>query len=162
MTPVRYPLKRDYIKSVSLVNVNVDKIPYPPEKGKPKTFIEIRYPPENRASGEPELLDLLRQNDSRVAKIRAANEIQAKSVTLALDGQSQKSDAASVVNFMKAVVPAIAPPETKLTMAMVDYDGGFKWILQPPKAPEPPPGETPKNQTPEEPQKPTLLRKSGR
>src|ERR1700674_944431 len=134
---------------------------YPPEKGKPKTFMEVRYPPENRATGEPELLDLLQQNDSRLAKIRAANEIQAKSVTLVVEGQSQKSDAASLVNFLKAALLAIAPPETKLTMAMVDYDGGFKWILQPPKEAAPPPGEKPSEKTPEEPERPTLLHKPG-
>jgi hypothetical protein len=138
---------------------------YPPEKGKPKTFMEVRYPPENRATGEPELLDLLQQNDSRLAKTRAANEIQAKSVTLAVEGQSQKSDAASLVNFLKAALPAIAPPETKLTMAKVDYDAGFQWILQPPKAPAPPPGETPQDKTPqektpEEPERPTLRHKA--
>ncbi len=134
---------------------------YPPEKGKPKTFMELRYPPENRASGEPELLDLLQQNDSRLGKMRAANEIQAKSVAFAVEGQSQKSDAASLVNFMKAALPATTSPETKLTMGMVDYDGGFKWVIQPPKAPAPPPGEKPKDQTPEEPEKPTLMHKSG-
>jgi hypothetical protein len=133
---------------------------YPPEKGKPKTFMEVRYPPENRATGEPELLDLLQQNDSRLAKIRAANEIQAKSVTLVVEGQSQKSDAASLVNFLKAALPAITPPATKLTMAKVDYDAGFQWILQPPKAPAPPPGETPKDKAPEEPERPTLRHKS--
>jgi len=133
---------------------------YPPEKGKPKTFMEVRYPPENRATGEPELLDLLQQNDSRLAKIRAANEIQAKSVTLAVEGQSQKSDAASLVNFLKAALPAITPPETKLTMAKVDYDAGFQWILQPPKAPAPPPGETPQEKKPEEPERPSLRHKS--
>jgi hypothetical protein len=133
---------------------------YPPEKGQPKTFMEIRYPPENRAAGDPELLDLLQQNDSRLAKLRSANEIEAKAVTLAAQGQSQKSDAASVVNFMKAAIPAITAPETKLTMAKVDYDGGFHWILQPPKAPAPPAGETPKGKTPEEPERPTLRRKS--
>ena len=138
---------------------------YPPEKGKPKTFMEVRFPPENRATGEPELLDLLQQNDSRLAKSRAANEIQAKSVTLAVEGQSQKSDAASLVNFLKAALPAITPPETKLTMAKVDYDAGFQWILQPPKAPAPPPGETPKDKTPqektpEEPERPTLRHKA--
>ncbi len=133
---------------------------YPPEKGKPKTFMEVRYPPENRATGDPELLDLLQQNDSRLAKIRAANEIEAKSVTLAVEGQSQKSGAAGIVNFLKAAVPAITAPETKLTMAMVDYDGGFKWILQPPKAPAPPPGEKPNDKTPEEPERPTLRHKS--
>ncbi len=133
---------------------------YPPEKGQPKTFIEVRYPPENRATGEAELLDLLQQNDSRLAKIRAANEIEAKSVTLAVQGQSQKTDAASLVNFLKAALPAIAPPETKLTMAKVDYDGGFHWILEPPKAPAPPPGATPSDKTPEEPERPTLRHKS--
>ena len=133
---------------------------YPPEKGKPKTFMEVRYPPENRATAEPELLDLLQQNDSRLTKIRAANEVQAKSVTLAMDGQSQKTDAASLVNFLKAALPAVSAPETKLIMAKVDYDGGFQWILQPPKAPAPPPGEKPSDKTPEEPERPTLRHKS--
>jgi hypothetical protein len=133
---------------------------YPPEKGKPKTFMEVRYPPENRAAGEPELLDLLQQNDSRLTKIRAANEIEAKSVTLVVEGQSQKTEAASLVNFLKAALPAITVPETKLTMAMVDFDRGFQWILEPPKAPAPPPGETPKDKTPEEPERPTLRHKS--
>ena len=133
---------------------------YPPEKGQPKTFMEVRFPPENRAKGEPELLDLLQQNDSRLTKFRAANEIQAKSVTLAAEGQSQKADAASVVNFLKAALPATTPAETKLAMAKVDYDAGFQWILQPPKAPAPPPSETPQEKTPEEPERPTLRRKS--
>jgi hypothetical protein len=133
---------------------------YPPEKGKPKTFMEVRYPPENRATGEPELLDLLQQNDSRLAKIRRANEILEKSVALAAEGQSQKSDAASLATFLKAALPAIAPPDTKLTMARVEYDGGFHWIVEPPKAPAPPPGEKAKEQTPEEPERPTLRRKS--
>ena len=134
---------------------------YPPEKGKPKTIMEVRYPPENRATAEPELLDLLQQNDSRLAKIRSANEVQAKSVTLAVDGQSQKSDATSLVNFLKAALPAISPPETNLSMAKVDYDAGFQWILAPPKAPAPPPGEKPNEKTPEEPERPTLRHKSG-
>jgi len=135
---------------------------YPPEKGMPKTFMEVRYPPENRASGEPELLDLLQQNDERLVKIRAANEIQEKSVTFAVQGQSQKSETVGIVNFLKAALPAVAPPQTNLTMAKVEYDGGFQWILQPPKAAAPPPKETPgNNNTPEEPeQRPTLRHKS--
>jgi hypothetical protein len=133
---------------------------YPPEKGQPRTFMEVRFPPENRANGEPELLDLLQQNDSRLTKFRAANEIQAKSMTFAVEGQSQKADAASVVNFLKAALPTITPPETKLTMAKVDYDAGFQWILAPPKPPAPPPGETPQEKTPEEPERPTLRHKS--
>jgi hypothetical protein len=133
---------------------------FPPEKGQPKTFMEIRYPPENRTTGDPELLDLLQQNDSRLAAIRSANEIQTKSVTLAVQGQSQKADVASLVNFLKAGLPAITPPETKLIMAKVDYDGGFHWIIEPPKASAPPPGEKPSEKTPEEPERPTLRHKA--
>ncbi len=135
---------------------------YPPEKGKPKTLMEVRYPPENRAKDDPEILDLLQQNDARLAKFRAASEVVAKSVTLIADGQSQKSDTASVVNFLKAALPAVASPETKLTMGEVDYDAGFKWILAPPKPPAPPPNETPtpSDKTPEEPERPTLRHKS--
>jgi hypothetical protein len=81
-------------------------------------------------------------------------------VALAAEGQSQKSDAASLVNFLKAALPAVAPPDTKLTMAKVEYDGGFHWIVEPPKAPAPRPGEKPKEPTPEEPERPTLRRKS--
>lgn len=133
---------------------------YPPEKGMPKTFMEVRYPPENRASGDPELLDLLQQKDTRLAKFRAANELEEKSVAFAVEGQSQKSDTASLVSFMKAALPAVNPPETKLIMARVDYDGGFHWILEPPRAPAPPPGQKPSNQTPEEEERPTLRHKA--
>lgn len=138
---------------------------YPPEQGKPKTLMEVRYPPENRATGEPELLDLLQQNDSRLASIRAADPIEAKSVTLAVQGQSQKSDAAGLTTFLKAALPAVTPPTTKLTMARVDYDGGFHWILQPPRAPAPPPvpGEAAKKapEPSDGSDRPTLLHKAG-
>jgi hypothetical protein len=128
---------------------------YPPEKGQPHTLIEVRYPPANRAKGAPELLDLLRQNDPRLANIRTANERLAKSVALVVEGQSQKSAAAFDVAFLRGALPAVTPPETKLTMALVDFDKGFQWVIEPPKA-ERPPADT----TPREPDAPTLRRKS--
>jgi hypothetical protein len=142
---------------------------YPPEQGKPKTLMEVRYPPENRATAEPELLDLLQQNDSRLASLRSANQIEAKSVGLIVQGQSQKSDAAGLADFLKAAIPAVTSQETKVAMARVDYDGGFHWILQPPRAPAPPPSEAeapqnknPASQTPgDESDRPTLLHKGG-
>src|SRR5579871_1450679 len=95
---------------------------YPPEQGKPKTLMEVRYPPEDRSTGEPELLDLLQQNDSRLAGIRSADQAEAKSVALVVQGQSQKSDATGLTTFLKSALPAVAPAQTKLTMARVDYD----------------------------------------
>ncbi len=128
---------------------------YPPEKGKPHTLMEVRYPPANRAKDEPELLDLLQQNDPRLATLRAANERLAKSVGLVVDGQSQKSVGALDVTFLRGAIPAVTPPGTKITMALVDFDKGFQWVMEPPKA-ERPPVDT----TPREPDAPTLRRKS--
>ena len=127
---------------------------YPPEKGQPHTLIEARYPPANRAKDAPELLDLLRQNDPRLAGMRAANEILAKSVTFVVEGQSQKSLASSDADFLRAAIPAVTPPETKFTMALIDFDRGFRWLIEPPKDERPPVDATPR-----EPEAPSLRRK---
>ena len=126
----------------------------PPEKGQPHTFVEVSYPPANRATAAPELLDLLRQNDPRLTQIRTVNEILAKSVAFVVDGQSQKSLAASDADFLRAALPAVTPPETKLTMALIDFDMGFRWLIEPPAAERPP-----ADMTPREPEAPTLLHK---
>ena len=128
---------------------------YPPEKGQPHTLIEVRYPPANRATAAPELLDLLRQNDPRLARVRTASEILAKSVASVVGGESQKSLAASDAEFLRAALPAVTPPETKLTMALIDFDRGFRWLIEPPEAAAPPPADT----KPREPDAPTLRRK---
>jgi hypothetical protein len=128
---------------------------YPPEKGQPRTLVEVRYPPANRATAEPELLDLLRQNDPRLARIRTANEIMTKSLAFVAGGETQKSVAASDAEFLRAALPAVTPPETKLTMALIDFDKGFRWLIQPPASAVPAPAD----EKPREPDAPTLRRK---
>jgi hypothetical protein len=129
---------------------------YPPEKGQPRTLVEVRYPSADRAKDEPELRDLLQQNDPRLTTIRAANAIMAKSVAFVSEGQSQKSDAASDINFLRAALPAVAPLETEITMAYVDFDKGFQWVMHP-SGPAVP---LPADDKPQEPHAPTLRRKS--
>jgi len=133
---------------------------YPPEKGKPRTLLEVRYPPENRATDAPELLDLLQQNDPRITAIRASNANITKSVNFLTDGQSQKSAAASDVDFLKAALTAVAPQGAQFSIGLVDFDRGFQWAVQPPEAPAPPEAETPAEKAPEEPERPSLRRKT--
>lgn len=129
---------------------------YPPEKGQPHTLIEVRYPPEDRAKDDPELLDLLRQNDPRLASSRSGNNALVKSVEFVLAGQSEKSVAANDVEFLKAGLKAIANPAANLSMALVDFDRGFQWVIAPQEAPPPPP----KDNMPREPDAPTLRHKA--
>ena len=125
---------------------------YPPEKGQPHTFLEVGFPVESRARQAPELIDLLRQNDPRLAKIRASTEPLAKSVDFVVGGQADKSTATADADFLRAALAAVNPPETKMSLAMVDFDKGFRWLIEPS---EPPPVDT----TPREPDAPTLRRK---
>ena len=127
---------------------------YPPEKGQPHTFVEVGFPVETRARRAPELIDLLRQGDPRLAKIRATTELLAKSVSFVVSGQADKSDTAADADFLRAALPAVNPPDTKLSMAMVDFDKGFRWLLEPAEKP-------PADNTPREPGAPSLRRKSG-
>ncbi len=129
---------------------------YPPEKGQPHTLVEVRYPPANHATAAPELLDLLRQNDPRLAPMRAANQILAKSVAFVVDGQSQKSLAAPDADFLRAALPAITLPETRLTMGLIDFDKGFRYLIGPAEPPPPAPADEKR-----EPDAPTLRRKNG-
>jgi hypothetical protein len=130
---------------------------YPPDKGKPHTLVEVRYPPADRAKDEPELLDLLHQNDPRLSGIRAANAIVAKSVASVVDGQSQKSIAAADVEFLKSALRTVIPPQAQVSMANVDFEKGFQWIIEPPKSAAPPPAD----EKPREPGAPSLLHKPG-
>jgi len=133
---------------------------YPPEKGKPHTFVEVRYPPENRAKDAPELLDLLQQNDPRLAPIRTSKASVTKAINLVVDGQSQKSETAGDVDFLKGALAAVAPQGAQLSIGLVDFDRGFQWALQPPEAPAPAETEKPAEKTPEEPERPSLRRKT--
>ena len=132
---------------------------YPPEKGQPHTLVEVRYPPANRAKDNPELLDLLRQNDPRLQQASARQtSVLSKSVALVVEGQSQKSAVASDIDFLKSALPAVAPPQAQLTMAYVDYNRGFQWVLEPPKSAAPAPTE----EKPKEEGAPSLFHKPGR
>jgi len=127
---------------------------YPPEKGEPRVIVEVEYPPAAGRARTPELMELLRRNDARLAAIRASSEAVSKSIALVAAGESQKSSAAANSEFMRAAIPAITSQDANLSMAVIYLDSGLQWLLEP--APEQRP---PADDTPREPEAPTLRRK---
>jgi hypothetical protein len=105
---------------------------YPPEKGQPRTLVEFSYPP---GSG-PTLLELLRQNDPRLEKIRTSDARMTNVAERFLAGESNKLPSADATQFLRAALDAIAPPGARETMASLGQESGFAWVLAPP--PEPP------------------------
>jgi hypothetical protein len=112
---------------------------WPPEKGQPHTLVEFQYPPDNAT---PTLLDLLRQKDPRLEKICASDAKMREVADRFLDGQSGKVLAVDATQFLRAVLAVLAPPNARETMAAINIDTGFDWILRPPAEPKRPTPQT--------------------
>jgi len=102
---------------------------WPPEKGEPRTLVELSYPPDDKT---PALLELLRQGDPRLQKIRESDPKLSQVADLILHGQSTKAPAADAIQFLRAALAATTPPNSRQTLAAVGELTGFEWILPPP------------------------------
>jgi hypothetical protein len=122
---------------------------WPPEKGQPHSLVEFHYPP---SVATPALLDLLRQKDPRLEKIRTDPKM-AEVAQRFLDGQSGKILAGDATQFLRAALESIAPPKARETMASIGFETGFEWILQPPPEPK---GLTPRKEKERPADAPTL------
>jgi len=108
---------------------------WPPEKGQPRTLVEFHYPPGDTS---PTLLELLRQNDPRLVKVRESDAKLSHVADSFLHGESQKVLAADAIQFLRAGLAAISPPNSRQTMAAIGTQTGFQWILPPPPEPKRP------------------------
>lgn len=125
---------------------------YPPEKGQPRTLMEFSYPADASA---PALLSLLQSGDPRIAKIRASDPKMAEVAARFQAGESNKAQAADAIQFLRAALDTIAPPNSRQTMLEIRPETGLKWILAPPAEPQQQP-ERPQQQRP--PGAPTLAK----
>ncbi|MGB0035884.1 MAG: hypothetical protein WBP79_10465 [Candidatus Acidiferrales bacterium] len=108
---------------------------WPPEKGRPRTLVEFRYPPSDSS---PSLLELLRQKDPRLEKICASDPKMRETADHFLAGESGKILAADATQFLRAAFAVIVPPNARQTVAVINDETGFDWILAPPPEPKKP------------------------
>jgi hypothetical protein len=108
---------------------------YPPEKGRPRTFVEVRYPDD---SAEPTLAARLAANDPDLERIRNASQESTKALDLVNDGNSTKAATSAISDFLRSAVPIVAGAQARMTLAIIDAERGFQWVL-PPEERLPPP-----------------------
>ena len=101
---------------------------YPPEKGQPRTLMEVRYPPE--AQG-PSLLELLKQNDPRLQTIRASSSKLFEATGHLLEGESPKANPDDIGAFLRAALPAVLPADTHMALGEITEDKEFVWLVEP-------------------------------
>jgi hypothetical protein len=121
---------------------------YPPERGKPRTYIEVSYPAN---MPQPGLIDQLNQPGPPLDRIASATPQTAQAVAAVLKGESNKASAVPLADFLRAALPVLAGGNAKLALARLDESRGFQWLLAPA---EPPP--TPAQSGPQEPERPSL------
>jgi hypothetical protein len=125
---------------------------WPPEKGQPHTLVEFAYPPEN---APPSLLDALQQKDPRIENLTASDPAMAEVARWFVQGDSKKIRSQDAMQFLRAAVAAISPPNSRQTFAVIGQESGFAWVLPPP-AEQPLPGI--RKEQPREPGAPSLIK----
>ena len=108
---------------------------WPPAKEQPHTLVEFAYPPEN---APPALLDLLEQKDPRLQKVIDADPAMAEVASRLLDGDMKKIKSQDGIQFLRAALAAISPPNARQTFAVIGQESGFDWVLRPPPEPRMP------------------------
>jgi len=100
---------------------------YPPEKKAPKILVEASYPADAKG---PALQTLIESNDPRIARLRSGDQRFAKLFEVIDKGQAQKAVGADAADFLRAVVPLIAP-NARFVLATMAEDRGFEWVVEP-------------------------------
>lgn len=111
---------------------------WPPEKGQPRTLVEVDYP---AAPSAPSLLDLLRQQDPRLARVAAASPRMASVSQAVLRGELKRERADDVAAFLHRCFAALAAPGARQEMAIVAEKEGFAWVIRAPQEPSKPGAE---------------------
>jgi len=128
----QHELKNDYwdtlIQRPSYVQL------YPPEKGEPRTIMEVRYPPEIKGST---LAQLLGQNDPRLIPVRNADAKIAQAAQQILDGESNKAAPDPAIAFVRGAMMATITPDERPALAVLREGDRFDWVIPSPETLKP-------------------------
>jgi hypothetical protein len=129
---------------------------WPPEKTQLHSLLEFQYPPEIKL---PQLLDLLKTKDPRIEKICAADPKMREVADRFLQGDYKKILVPDATQFLRAALAATTDPKSRQTMAVVNLDSGFEWVLKPPAEPKPlaPPSQDTGSEKDRPAERPSLL-----
>ena len=128
---------------------------YPPEKGQPRTFVEVDYP---ASIPQLQLAARIAQPDPQFGRIAHSSREISDALAFIAAGNSTKAAPSPTSDFLRAAIPLAGGNEQNLVMALLDLNRGFAWLLAPQ---EPiPPGKT--QTQPAEPDAPSLRKRGPR
>jgi hypothetical protein len=99
---------------------------YPPEKGQPHTLMEASYP--RTGTPLPALLDLLKRNDPRLARLRSADAGLARTAERLDRGESQKLPTDDILQFLRAALNSVADENARQMIVLIHEEKGLEWV----------------------------------
>lgn len=100
---------------------------YPPEKGAPRTLVEVAYPAEAVAPG---LLERIERNDPVVARIAGAEKKFDRVVEKIRAGKAQTANPDDAAEFLRILVVPMAG-KGRFAVGTFKENRGFDWLLPP-------------------------------
>lgn len=104
---------------------------WPPQKGQPRTLIEVSYPSDPPT---PTLQQLL-GSDSRIGNALAAQPDLTNASQAVLNSGVNKLTAVDAAALLRTALTAIAPPNARMVEAEINEKLGVGWFVQPPPMP---------------------------
>jgi hypothetical protein len=123
---------------------------WPPIKAAPQTLMEFCYP----SDCVPSLQEEFHVANSPVARIVQIDSQMQTVEGEILNGQSTRVKGEDAIRFLRATLDALRKPGDAESIAVVDQQNGFGWVLKPS------PPKEPENKTPRPPGSPTLIKPS--
>lgn len=141
---VSYPLKQTFLEQ-DFWDTEVERpraIELYPDSGNKSGLLEVRYPADDHSPG---LVDWLTSPAGRLLQDMQLDPQMAKAQREIAGGDAHKTHLAELVPLVKTTLEEMAPASTGRAMAVLDWDHGFSWVIQPPpqaqaQAPARPPG----------------------
>ncbi|HEV2386190.1 MAG TPA: hypothetical protein VGS20_02940 [Candidatus Acidoferrales bacterium] len=131
-----YPLKQTFLQQ-NFWDTEVER-PRPielyPDPENKNGLLEIRYPTDDRSPG---LIDWLSKPAGRLLQDVQLDPKMAKAQQEIAGGDARKTRLAQLVPLVKMTLEAMAPASTGRAMAVLDWDRGFSWVIQPPTTARP-------------------------
>lgn len=105
---------------------------YPPEKGQPRSIIEVVYPLDDPG---PSLAALLTSADPRLARIRSGDPAMARAAERIAAGESHKTESTPAAAYLRAALSAVVAQDSPLVFGVLSEQRGLDWALAPPEPP---------------------------
>ncbi len=99
---------------------------YPPEKGQPRTLMEIRHP----AANEPTLLERF-EKDPQLGRLRTGDAQLAAVSQLIAKGESPKAKLDDALTWMRTLLDPTTPADAAQIIGVIHKEKEFEWILAP-------------------------------